>query len=344
MSDKQFRWGIMGGGQIANVFCNALRFSSTSMLYAIASLNPTRRQHLAKQFQSPKQYAQYEDLCNDPDVDAIYIATQNSAHAQCAILAAKYGKHVLVEKPIAITEQECSEMITAAHKSNIHLMEGFMYQFHPQMKYARELIQSGRLGEVKYIESSFGYHADPRSHRVFKSETGGGAILDVGCYPVSMSRWLAQVILDTEYEEPVKLKACGHLGVTGVDTHSSLILQFPKQLLATISTSILVDLPNQTIVCGTEGQLTFTQPWLPSSPCRLATQALPLDTIFPPTKIQLDNHNNTREEVIIRVNKDLFSYEIDAFVTRVQHKTNQQSSWSNSLQNLKILSQWRHAL
>lgn len=186
------RWGILGPGSIAQAFAGGVAASRTGTLVAIGARNPGKP-GLAEAFPGARIVDGYEALLADPDIDAIYIAIPHPGHAQWAIRAAEAGKHVLCEKPLALTAFEADAMIHAARKAGTFLGEAFMYRLHPQTLKLVELIKSGVIGEIRMIKSSFGF-AMPRfmpEHRLYANESAGGGILDVGGYTVSMARLIA---------------------------------------------------------------------------------------------------------------------------------------------------------
>ena len=319
--EQPIRWGIIGAGQIAAVFCNALRFSSLGSLQAIASQSIERSKQLADRFACSVFYSNYLDLVADECVDAVYIANLNSDHAQVAVLAAQYGKHILVEKPIATNVNDIETMFSEAKRSNIFLLEGFMYRYHPQLQKVKELLDSGVLGTINGISCTFGYRASPLpSHRIYLKEKGGGALLDVGCYTMSMARNLAKIICRDEDLEPLKIRAFGERGLNDVDVHALAYIKFNDELSAHLVTSILMDLPNQTTIVGTHGKLTILEPWLPSTLCRYAAQPLSKTVQFPNSYLLLNlffHPDRTAKIYQISVDKDLFSYEIDYFCQKI---------------------------
>ena len=348
-SQTRLRWGVLGSGEIATVFCNALRFSHTGILYAIASEHSRGAERLGARFGCHHCYSSYAELLADANVDVVYIANLNMDHARCAIAAARARKHILVEKPLALNAIEAQRVINAARVADVFLMEGFMYRCHPQLRTARSLLSSGTIGEVRHIEASFGYVAseDPNA-RIYRPEWGGGALLDVGCYPVSMARWVAGATQDLPFAEPDVLRAAGVIGPTGVDLHSSAVLTFSGGLIATLSTSVMADLPNHVVITGTQGALIFSEPWLPSTRCRDSAVPLPEDTTFPSATLTIRRatglHRATEERVVIDVDRDLFSYEIDAVAAKLARRQAPEMSWADSLGNLSTLDRWREAL
>ncbi len=182
-------WGLIGVGGIARVFANGMRFSKTGRVVAIASQTAGKADAFARDFAIPKPYASYEALLADQEIQAVYISTVHPFHAACAIQAAQAGKHLLVEKPLALNYAEAAAMIAAARANDVFLMEAFMYRCHPQTQKLAELVRDGAVGRVQVIRAifSFGATFNPAS-RTFARELGGGGILDVGCYTASMAR------------------------------------------------------------------------------------------------------------------------------------------------------------
>ncbi|MGA1199154.1 MAG: Gfo/Idh/MocA family protein, partial [Candidatus Latescibacterota bacterium] len=212
------QWGIIGPGSIARVFCNGLRFSKTGKLAAVASRDVDRAKQFATMFGCEKVHDSYDALLADETIDAVYVATVHPAHEEWVIKAAEAGKHILVEKPMGVNVAEVTAMLDAAKKHDVFLMEAFMYRCHPQIEKMVSLIQDKAIGEVRVIRSAFGYHAgfNPES-RAYNRDLAGGGIMDVGCYPASMSRLVAGAAVGKAFLDPTEVKATGVIGETGVD-------------------------------------------------------------------------------------------------------------------------------
>ncbi|SMO60694.1 Predicted dehydrogenase [Saccharicrinis carchari] len=159
-------------------------------IYGIASRNPKKAEAFAQKFDIEKVYADYQELIEDPIIDFVYIPLPNHLHLEWVVKAAEAGKHILCEKPIALNAQEAMQCIEAAQKNKVQLMEAFMYKFHPLWIYAKEVITTNQIGRIMYIHTSFAYHNPaPDNIRNIK-EFGGGALMDIGCYAISSSRFL----------------------------------------------------------------------------------------------------------------------------------------------------------
>ncbi|MEZ4658943.1 MAG: Gfo/Idh/MocA family oxidoreductase [Caldilineaceae bacterium] len=304
---------------------------------------PHRRQSgpLADLFDVAKRYDSYEDILADSAIDAVYISTIHPAHLEPVVMAAQAGKHILVEKPIAMNAGETAQMIDAARANNVFLMEAFMYRCHPQIARMVELIQDGAIGDVLVVRSTFGYHAgfNPDS-RAYNRELGGGGILDVGCYPASMARLVAGAAAGKLFLDPIQFKATGVVGPTGVDHYTTATLKFENDVVAEIATAVACNLPPDTVIYGSSGILSVPNPWLPSSPCRSAREALPMDTPFPSAKLLLHKRGADPEEITIEADRDLFSYEADMVGAHIADRQAPAMSWDDTLGNMKTLDAW----
>lgn len=337
------KWGIIGAGQIARVFANGLRFSASGSLVAVASLTEARGSALASDFGIPKRYTRYEDLLRDEEIEAVYISLIHPLHAQWAIAAANAGKHLLVEKPMAMSAAEAETIIAAAKRNDVFLMEAFMYRCHPQLARFREIIQDGAIGEVQLVRAALSFAAtyDPKS-RLFDPAQGGGAIMDVGCYPASVARFVAGAATDAPFAEPARIKACGVIGETGVDTFTVATAEFPNGILAELTCGVTCDMAHEVTVFGTKGHISLSNPWLPSSPARSALEPLPENTVWPTETIRLWKAGETEpEEIVVTVDRDLFSYEADTVDRYIADRQAPQMTWEDTIGNMRFLDAWR---
>lgn len=336
-----FRWGIIGLGEIARVFCNGLRFSKTGRAIAVASRNPAKARTFAHSFSIPTVHGTYDALLADDSVDVVYIANIHPAHLRWVTRAAAVGKHILVEKPMGLNHREVATMIEAARVHDVFLMEGFMYRCHPQMQEMAALIQDGAIGDVKIVQSAFGFKASshPRA-RIWDCDLAGGAIMDVGCYPASAVRFVAGVASGQAFLNPIEVNASGLLSDRRVDAHAAAVLKFENGVVAQISTAIDCELPGDITVFGTEGLLKVPNPWLPSTPCRTARKALPLDTVIPGSEIYLQRGGEC-QKISVAADRDLFTYEADTVAEHILSRQSPAMSWSDSEGNVRLLDQWR---
>jgi predicted dehydrogenase len=323
-----------------------MRFSGTGRVVAVASQTAGKAEAFAHDFAIPKVYASYEALLADEEIQAVYISTIHPFHAACAIQAAQAGKHMLVEKPIAMNYAEAASMIAAARANDVFLMEAFMYRCHPQTQKLAELVRDGAVGRVQVIRAvfSFGATFNPAS-RAFAKELGGGGILDVGCYTASMARLIAGAAIGQPFAEPIHVKGCGLLGPTGVDHYAAATLQFESGSVAEIITGVACQMPVEVSVYGEAGSLAVANPWLPSSPCRTAKTPLPLDTRFPPVTITLNSYaSGQTEEIAVQPDRDLFTYEADMVAAHISDRQAPAMSWDDTLGNMRLLDRWRQEI
>lgn len=336
-------WGVLGAGQIAKVFCQALQFSTTGSLVAIASRTPGRSAALAQTFGCDTVYDDYASLLANDQIDAVYVATINSQHLEPVLSALAHGKHVLVEKPIAVKLADAQQMIDAARDRGLFLMEGFMYRCHPQIEKMVELIETGTIGEVRFIRSDFGYSIPSDAQvRNFDKQQGGGGILDVGCYPVSMCRLVAGAAAGKPFLNPIDVQAVGVTGPTGVDHYAAAVLKFENDILATVTAAVTCEIPSITVIHGSEGILTVAEPWTPSSPCRQAQSRLPADQSFADSQLILAQRDSDPDVIHIPADRDLFSYEIDAVGQCLANHQTQCSRmrWDDTIGNMQTLNRW----
>ena len=337
------KWGIMGAGNIAYVFCNALQFSKTGRAVAVASQTVARRDQFARDFAIATSYDNYDALLADAEVEAIYIATIHPQHVEWAVKAAQAGKHLLIEKPIGLNLAETAAMVEAARANDVFLMEAFMYRCHPQTQKLAELIRGNAIGQVRMIRSVFSYATafDP-AKRSYARELGGGGILDVGCYPASMARLVAGAASNKLFLDPVQVKACGHVGPTGVDHYAAATLQFDNGIIAEIICGVGCQMPVEVSVYGDDGILSVPDPWLPCSPCRTARAPLPPDTSFPSTTIKVWRHGERDpQEISVEADRDLFTYEADMVAAHIADRQAPAMTWDDTLGNMRLLDRWR---
>ena len=249
------RWGIIGPGMIARgAIMPAFEALDNAVVIATASRDRQRAQAFATEFQIPRAYAGYDLLIDDPDVEAVYIALPNHQHAEWAIRAMQAGKHVLCEKPLALTAAEAETMVAVAEATGMLFMEGVMYRFHPRAREAVALVRNGAIGTPLLVRASFCFTMANQDNYRSLPEMGGGAVLDVGSYCVNAARWL----LD---EEPHTAMAMSTLGATGIDETLVGLLAFPSGATAQIQCSY-GSAEHQTVdIIGTEGSIDMSHPF-----------------------------------------------------------------------------------
>ena len=337
MTDVQpIRWGIIGPGTIARTFADGIAHSKTGKLVAIASRNPGKP-GLGDGFPGARIIDGYEALLADPDVDAVYISTPHTGHAEWAIKAVRAGKHVLVEKPIALTAYDADAVFHEARKAGVFAGEAYMYRLHPQTAKLVELVKSGVIGDVRIIRTSFGFNMGgfKPEHRLFANDAAGGGILDVGGYPVSMARLIAGAVSGKPFLEPEKVSGVAHLGQSGVDEWASAVLKFPNGIVAEVSCSIMAQQDNVLRIIGSEGRIEVENFWFASGHKGGVG------------KIEIIKGAD-RQVVEVREDGWLYAFEVDAAGEAIRagrtEFTYPGMSWADSLGNLRAMDQWRQSV
>jgi len=252
---RAVRWGVMSTAGIATgKVITGMQAAGRSEVLAIASRDEARARAVAASLGIPRAHGSYDALLADPEVDAVYLPLPNHLHREWALRAIAAGKHVLCEKPLALTAAEAQEMADAADRAGVLLMEAFMYRLHPSWAAARELVASGRIGRLLAVDSWFSYYNDDpaniRNIRAF----GGGAIYDIGCYSINLSRMLFGA-------EPVRVQAAiTRSERTGCDVLASGILEFDNGV-ATFSCSTLMEPEQRVDIYGSEGRIHIPIPF-----------------------------------------------------------------------------------
>ncbi|MEM7331288.1 MAG: Gfo/Idh/MocA family oxidoreductase [Chloroflexota bacterium] len=248
------KWGILGPGAISRKFATGLQSADGAELLAIGSRNQERAQAFADEFGFSRAYGSYDELVNDPDVDAIYIGTPHSFHKAHSILCLRHGKHVICEKPFAINAKEAAEMIAVAREEKRVLMEAMWSRFLPTLVMVRALLNEEAIGEARMVQADFGFrtNVNPKG-RLFDPALGGGALLDVGIYPVSLAYML--------FGQPSQISSMANLGETGVDEETAVLFGYDTGQMAVLSTAIRLNTPHEAFILGTEGWIKIMNPW-----------------------------------------------------------------------------------
>ena len=248
MSDKPIRWGIVGTGGIATSFADDLALLPDASLVAVGSRSQTAADDFGTRFDVPHRHGSYGDLVNDADVDVVYVATPHVGHHGAAMSAIIAGKAVLVEKPFTLNAREAVSLIDAARSRGVFLMEAMWARFLPHMVRVRALIASGALGDVRVVIADHNqWFARDASHRLFDPAVGGGALLDLGIYPVSLASMV--------FGAPERVTAVSDPAFTGVDATTSAILQYAGGAHSVLTTSLEVAGPNRATIVGTQARI-----------------------------------------------------------------------------------------
>ena len=333
---NQVTWGIIGPGAIAHNFAQGLAECESGRLAAIASRDAGRRAAFGDRFGVPEawRYDSYDALIAS-EVEAIYIATPHPFHAELALKSMRAGKHVLVEKPAGLIAGEVVALTETAAQQGVFFAEGLMYRSHPQIARALEIIATGTIGQVRHIKASFGFAAgfDPAS-RLFDPGLAGGAILDVGVYPVSLARLFAGVGQGRALD-PVKVSGTATLAASGVDATAYATLLFPVDITASLSTAVTMNMANTATIIGSKGQLHLPDPWVPGR------NAGPSDAVIEVT-VEGESWRETLEDPRI-----LFAHEAEAASRAIRAGQTQLSypapTWADSIGTMRVVDAWRAA-
>ena len=253
---KQLRWGVLGVAGIAlKAVIPAIQRSANGRLLAIASRTRERAAESAGRLGIPRAYGSYEAMLADPEVEAVYIPLPNSMHREWTLRCAEAGKHVLCEKPLALTAANAEEMIAACRRHGVVLMEAFMYRFHPRTLRVAELAAQGALGEIRLVRASFTFRVRSPDNIRLNPDLGGGSLYDVGCYGVNVSRMLLG--------EPTTAFAFGRIGAGGVDEVLGAVLRFEGDRVAVVDCGLTLSRREEVEVVGDGGRLVVPTAFLP---------------------------------------------------------------------------------
>lgn len=310
------RWGIISTAKIGREkVIPAMQKGSFCRIDAIASRDLHRAQEIAGLLKIPKVYGTYEELLNDPDIDAIYIPLPNHMHVEWAIKSIEAGKHVLCEKPLGLSVEEINKLREVSLKNpSLKIMEAFMYRFHPQWQHVKKLVDEGGVGELKMVQSFFSYYNDDPANIRNRKEAGGGGLMDIGCYCISFARYLfnrePKRVLGTMVFDPV----------TQTDILTSAILDFSSGSSAfTCSTRLT---PYQRVnILGSEARIEIE---------------IPVNA--PPDKpVRIWIHDNTGTEEIVFDPADQYTLQGDAFSKAILNNTAVPTPLEDAINNMKVI-------
>jgi xylose dehydrogenase (NAD/NADP) len=251
-------WGILGTARINRRLIPPLQASPRNRLRAVASRDAGRAAAYAREWGIERAYGSYEELLEDGEIDAVYIPLPNHLHAEWAVRAARAGKHVLCEKPLALTVAEVDAMAAAAGERGVVLTEAFMYRHHPQTLRVKQLVDEGEIGEPRFVRGSFSFPLTRPGDVRLDPAMGGGALWDVGCYPVSFTRFVLGA-------EPLEVVGHATLGSTGIDETFVGQMVFPGGVLAQFDCGFRAPYRTQMEIVGGEGRVLIPDPWVPGA-------------------------------------------------------------------------------
>ena len=339
---KQVRWGIIGLGNIALKFAEGFQHTKNAKLLAISSRSKNKLLTFKNKYQIGDGYCfeDYDSLLKCKDLDIIYIALPHSLHHEWVIKSIEKGKNILVEKPATVNFLQMENIKNNLKGKNIFFSEAFMYRYHPQILKVIDLLKNKVIGNLVSMESFFGFDAlgkkkifgiklkkkPNRNYRLYNKELGGGAILDVGCYPTSFSILIASLISKFDFSKTKVLNKKIEIGPTGVDMNSFAELNFENNFKSTVGASLTQNLGKKTRIIGTKGELILEDSWSP-------------------TNLSLIQINGENKEIIkTKCHNNIYSYEIDILSQCILENKKEPDfpgmTINETLENMRILDKW----
>jgi predicted dehydrogenase len=339
---KQIKWGIIGLGNIALKFAEGFQYTKNAKLFAISSRSKNKLLIFKNKFQIDDNYCfvNYDSLLKCKDLDIIYIALPHSLHHEWVIKSIEKGKNILVEKPATVNFLQMENIKNNLKGKNIFFSEAFMYRYHPQILKVIDLLKNKVIGNLVSMESFFGFDAlgkkkifgiklkkkPNRNYRLYNKELGGGAILDVGCYPTSFSILIASLISKFDFSKTKVLNKKIEIGPTGVDMNSFAELNFENNFKSIIGASLTQNLGKKTKIIGNKGELVLEDTWSPTN--------------FSLIKITGEN----KKKIEIECHNNIYAYEIDILSKCILENKKGPDfpgmTINETLENMRILDQW----
>lgn len=254
-------WGIIGPGNIAHKFAQGMQSVPNAVLYAVASSSLERAQAFALQYSAHKTYGAYIDLVTDPQVDIVYIATTNNFHYDHVKLCLQHKKACVCEKPFTMNSAQLLELVDFAKKQQVFLMEALWTMFMPSVSMVKQKIDNKTIGKITHAHIDFGFEVPYDEHkRIFSPQLGGGALLDIGLYPVFLTLYI--------FGEPLKVEATMQKTELGIDVHNSIDFIYPHNVTVHLEASFIQNLPCEAIFTGTQGEIRMHRMW--HCPCTIS--------------------------------------------------------------------------
>jgi len=318
MSEQTLRWGVLGCAAIAmRSVIPGMAHSRRGELLAVASRDIEKAKETARRFHVDRAYGSYEELLRDPDVDAVYIPLPNHLHKEWTIRAAEAGKHVLCEKPFAMDAAQAADMVAACARAGVVLAEAFMYRHHPRYQQIRDLIDAGAIGELRGIHATFTFNsANAKGNFRMDPAMGGGALYDIGVYPITVAR----LLLGKE-PEAATVHALFSPEHGGVDMMAAGLLEFAGGTSMTFDCAMWAAYRNTLEVLGTDGRIEVPSAFI----CEVEA----------PSVFYLTTNDGRREVQMPAV--DQFALEIDDFAASVLDRAPQRFAPSDAVANMKVL-------
>jgi D-xylose 1-dehydrogenase (NADP+, D-xylono-1,5-lactone-forming) len=327
----------MGTGNIARQFAEGVNNTGRrSEIVAVGSRTADTARGFADKHQIGSAHPTYDALIADANVQAVYISMPNSLHHEWTIKALRAGKHVLCEKPFALTRSQAQEMFDAARAAKKVLVEAFMYRSHPLTYEVIDSVRAGEIGDVRLIRTSFCYKTSRVDGNVrFDRALGGGGLMDVGCYCINFTRLIAR-------EEPTEIHATAHMHERGVDDALTATLKFPSGIVASFTSGMTVHADNTAYICGDEGYIEVPVPWKP--PPKQAAYTVARST---PPKMDLAagvTPRPPRETRFVDADSELYAIEADDFATAVLDGKPPALTEADTLGNMAVLDEIRRQI
>src|SRR5262245_31891666 len=330
------KWGVIGTGGIASDFVESLRRSERCRAVNVAGSSPEKARAFADRWGLAASSATVHEMLADRQVQAVYVATPHPSHEAHALACIEAGKHVLCEKPLTVDAAGTERVIAAARRRGVFLMEAFMYRCHPLTRELLSRLKEGAIGPIRHLRADFGFR-EPRdpAGRLYDVSLGGGGILDVGGYPVSLARLLGGVVEGAPFAEPIKLQAAGFIGPTGADELATALLTFASGFTALCTSAVHHDVGTTAVVFGEDGKIVLPEPWIPGS----KRQGLE-------TELTIFRDGHAPETVPVRTEKATYAIEAELVADSLAGK---EAAWpamtlADTLGNMRVLDAWRAAV
>lgn len=313
------RFGVLGAADIGRKVIPGINASAICSVDAVASRDLVKAEAYAEELSIPRAYGSYEELLADSDIDAVYIPLPNHMHAEWSIAAVRAGKHVLCEKPLAMDASEARSIVQAASEADRYVVEAFMYRHHPSWVRVKEIVDSGRIGELLHVQSFFSYFNDDPKNIRNQVEAGGGALYDIGCYCINLSRFLYG-------SEPVVESASIQRDASGTDIVTSAIMSFDRGM-ATFTCSTRLEDDQRVHIYGSKGRISIEIPF-----------NIPTDQ---PTRISISEGGNLPNDPSIEMEifdpMDPYTNQADAFADLVLGRSGPAVPRGDGVQNMTAI-------
>lgn len=258
------RWGLLSTARINRRLIPAIRAASQADLVAVASRDRARAETFAAEWDIPRAHGSYEALLGDPEIDVVYVSLPNSLHAEWTVRAAQAGKHVLCEKPMALSLDECDRVMAAAESAGVVVAEATMYLYHPLLHKVGKLVKEGAVGQVTLVRGAFSFFLDRLDNVRWRPELGGGSLWDIGSYPVSFIRFIVG--------DPVEVFGWQTLSASGVDATFAGLLRYENGVLGVFDCGFRQQFRVRAEISGTAGTLIVQRPYPITAESRILLQ------------------------------------------------------------------------